>query len=170
MKRKTFCVVIIINMLIAFCAGCVTDGETNRGEPTDELHGAVNTEDYLFEAESEESIGEPEEEISLLSIADQSNREIKKMFSGMSDIMSVEVSLRDESIVYMFSYVEDIEDIEYLRAAYEESHNPAWRVFRDYSENLYYMGFYNSSLILEYYTNDGRLIYSLEYKKHIINW
>jgi hypothetical protein len=103
-------------------------------------------------------------------VAQAGQQQMHQMFGHLSDTMTFVVSVREESLVYTCNYHIEIEDTDALKSELEKNIGRMNGYYTDLSQSLYNFGYYDNSVIVEYFTKDGILIYSNEFSYRPINW
>lgn len=78
--------------------------------------------------------------------------------------LKIEVVARGNSLVYSYQYTIDLDDLSAVRAALEESMDAVSSTFENVLDQLQSAVPDAESVIVEYLSKDGQLIYSKEYK------
>lgn len=91
--------------------------------------------------------------------------ELDEMIAAMAEQgMNMKVEARGNSLVYIYQYTEDLADAETMRTALEEATNTQATTFESILSQLKSAIPSAESIIIEYLSADGTVIYSKEFK------
>jgi hypothetical protein len=94
----------------------------------------------------------------------EANKEIDSLKEAFADTMDIAITAKGTAVVYTYTYVVDIPDIDAVATALESSVDSQSAVFEGVVDALKSAGAKEGSVILEYLTKDGEMIYTKEYK------
>ncbi len=104
-------------------------------------------------------------EMTLEKYIDSMQDEISEMTESMKEQgMTIEVSARENSLVYSYHFTEDLGDTSLVKASLEQSLEELSSTFEDILSTLKEEVSSAESVIVEYLDMDGNVIVSKEYK------
>jgi|GEM_PF-3302978 len=94
----------------------------------------------------------------------EANKEIDSLKEVFADTMEIAITAKGTAVVYTYTYVIDIPDVDAVADALESSLEAQSAVFEGIVDALKSEGVKEGSVIIEYLTKDGEMIYTIEYK------
>ena len=98
------------------------------------------------------------------AIVTEAQKQLESQKASLGDTMDIEIEARGTSIAYIYTYKQDIGDIDAMKTALAGQDDTLKQGLKSVLDQLKDIGIEDASLIVEYKANDGTMIYETEIK------